>query len=175
MINYFFIKFTPDRTLRPRWYLVAVDLESTYIACPDYLTTNTYWCVFQARHPADKGKSDEQARWWPEWHKYHRDTNTNVIIFDERILFPPNRIPPKDKYIEWAEDIVLAGEASTSLIGSFNFQPCDEFNRVRRTVSSDKWNELKTICTKSGLMPPTLGSKSSHIPSRPRKEKRRTR
>ena len=42
----FFIKFTPQNTLRPRWYLVAVDLDSTFRTCPNHLSDFTYWCIF---------------------------------------------------------------------------------------------------------------------------------
>ena len=99
----FFIKFTPEKTLRPRWYLISVDLESTEFVNINYLEDFTYWCVFQARHPSDKHLSDEYARWWPEWHRYHKDSVTGDIVFGDRILFQPSRIPPKDKYIQWAE------------------------------------------------------------------------
>ena len=170
----FFVEFTPAGTLRPRWYLVAVDIESTPFACPDYLTNFTYYCVFQARHPADKGKSDELARWWPEWHKYHRDPSSGNIIYDERILFHPNRIPPKEKYIEWTESLTLSGEDSCSIIGPFNFDPCTATNRVKRRVPSSIWLQLFKHCTAKGLMPPTLGPLSSYIPRQaPKRQKRK--
>ena len=42
-----------------RWYLVQIDLESTATLNPHWRTTGRYYCVFLARHPADKDKSDE--------------------------------------------------------------------------------------------------------------------
>ena len=169
----FFVQYTPERTLRPRWYLVSVDIESTLEVCSSFASDSTYWCVFQARHPNDSQCSDEYARWWPEWHKYHTDTTTGVMVYDERILFPPHRNPNKDKYVEWATALTLAGTESCSIVGPFNFQPCNEFNRMRRKVSRFHWDQLKTTCDEFGILPPTLGPSLSHIPSRPRKTKKR--
>ena len=91
----FFIRFTPEHTMRPRWYLIEVDLESTPFVNKNYLQDFTYWCVFQARHPSDKNLSDEYTCWWPEWHKYHRDSISGDIVFGDRILFLPSSIPPQ--------------------------------------------------------------------------------
>lgn len=68
----FFVQYTPEGTLRPRWYLVQVDMESTLEVNPGYATNNVCWCVFLARHPDDHKKSDELCRWWPDWYRYRR-------------------------------------------------------------------------------------------------------
>ena len=167
------MKFTPANTLRPRWYLIAVDMESTSLACPNYLSDFTYWCVFQARHPADKSKSDEYARWWPEWHRYSRDSVTNNIVYGDRILFPPNRVPCSSKYIEWTEPLTLSGQKTVSLVGPFNFSPISQFNRVRRTIDKPLWKSLHDACLTNGITPPTLGASNSHIPSNPRQLRKR--
>jgi len=55
----FFIKFTPDRTMRACWYLVQINMQATAETNPAFRTDGKYWCVFLAKHPADKLKSDE--------------------------------------------------------------------------------------------------------------------
>ena len=169
----FFIKYTPERTLRPRWYLVAVDLESTLRACPSFADDFTYWCVFQARHPNDSNLSDEFARWWPEWHTYHRDSKTNVIVFDDRVLFPPHRVPDCSKYIEWAMPVTLSGPQTCALLGPFDFEQCGASNRVRRKIHRAQWTALVEICLDVNLLPPTLGTSTSHISLRRRVNKKR--
>ena len=170
----FFVKYTPERTLRPRWYPVAVDLENTLRACPLFADDFTYWCVFQARHPNDSNLSDEFARWWPEWHEYHRDSKTNVTVFDGRVLFPPHRVPDSSKYIEWAMPVTLSGPQTCALLGPFDFEQCGAPNRVRRKIHRAQWTELVAICLDVGLLPPTLGASTSHIPLRHRVHKKRT-
>ena len=58
----FFIKHTPENTLRQRWYLVQVDLEATLELNKDDLARDSYHCVFLAKHPNDANKSDEFSR-----------------------------------------------------------------------------------------------------------------
>ena len=58
-----FIKFAPVRTLRPRWYLVQVDLDSTLTLHPATPPN----CMYYNIH-----KSNKLSRWWSEWHKYSR-------------------------------------------------------------------------------------------------------
>ena len=137
------------------------------------MSDSIYWCVFQARHPADKHKSDEAARWWPEWHQYHRDPSSNLIIYGDRVLFPPHQTPNPSKYIEWSETLPLDGLNSARLVGPFDFEPLSAFNRVRRIVGHQHWDDLTQHCSTLGLTPPTLGSTSSNLPSKPRKSLKR--
>ena len=118
-----------------------MDLESTLGVCSSYTHDSTYWCVFQACHPNDSRRSDEFAWWWLEWYAYHNDKTTGTLVYDEQLLFTPHRIPDKDKYAEWATALPLDGTRSCSMIGSFNFQQCNEFNRIRRKVSRVHWNQ----------------------------------
>ena len=53
----FFVQYTPKGTLRPQWYLVQVDMESTLEVNPSYATNNLYWYVFLACHPDDHKKA----------------------------------------------------------------------------------------------------------------------
>jgi len=52
----FFIKFTPDCTMRARWYLVQINMQATAETNPTFCHNGKYWCVFLAKHPADKLK-----------------------------------------------------------------------------------------------------------------------
>ncbi|MGH7955061.1 MAG: hypothetical protein ACREOZ_03790 [Gloeomargaritales cyanobacterium] len=87
-----FISYTPADTMRPRWYLVQVDLESSkrhpeIIACD---RERLFYVEFYAKHPSDEEICDASARWWREWHEYTRDPATNEIMYGQRVLFRPN-------------------------------------------------------------------------------------
>ena len=108
----FFIKYTPEQTLRQRWYLIQVDLETTLELNKDSTNIDSYHCVFLARHPSDIKKSDEFSRFWPEWHKYTRCSKTNQILFGDRYHIHPNQNPDKDKFIQWSDMIPLCSKNS---------------------------------------------------------------
>ena len=94
----FFIKFTPDRTMRPRWYLIQVDIQSTEEVNPMMQTNGKYWCMFLAKHPEDRKKSDEFSRWWPEWYRYTLCKDTDDVIYGNRILIRPSSNPDSTKF-----------------------------------------------------------------------------
>jgi hypothetical protein len=64
----FFIRYLPEGTLRPRWYLVAVNLESSLAdpASTDCRTSGNFCVDFYCRHPDDRCSSDACAHWWRE-------------------------------------------------------------------------------------------------------------
>ena len=153
----FFIQYTPEDTLRRRWYLVQIDMESTATANPDYATNGKYWCIFHYSHPNDKDKSDEFSRWWPEWYRYTRCSTTDAIIYEYRILIRPSVTPCSKKFIQWAALIPLYGTKSTVLVGPFDFASITMSNRVRQRVSREYWDQLSQICNNIGILPPTVG------------------
>lgn len=53
---------TTENTLRPKWFLVQVDLELTATNDTFFKQTGTYVCSFLARHPSDLNKTDERSR-----------------------------------------------------------------------------------------------------------------
>ena len=57
-----FIQFTPDGTMRYRWYLIQVDMESTMQVNVEYSFNHIYWCVFLAKYQDDNKKSDGLCR-----------------------------------------------------------------------------------------------------------------
>jgi len=79
----FFVKYIPAGTIRPRWYLVQIDMTATKELNPQWHCNSPYFCVFLARHPSDKSKSDEFARWWPDWYRYSRCEKTQQIIYGD--------------------------------------------------------------------------------------------
>ena len=66
----FFIQYIPEGSIRPRWFLVKIELDLTYSLDLQPETTGHYLVAFLARHPRDKQRTDDFARWWPEWHEY---------------------------------------------------------------------------------------------------------
>lgn len=107
----FFVQYTPAGTMRPRWYLIQIDMISTAELNPQWAKTGRYFCVFLARHPTDKDKSDEFARWWPDWYRYETCKQSQEIIYGDRILFQPSVILNSAKYIQWAEELDLTQTA----------------------------------------------------------------
>lgn len=156
----FFIQYLPDGMMRPRWYPIQIDMESTAESNPDFEKNNKFWCVFLAKHPDDKFKSDEYARWWPDWYKYTKDPETKEIIYGQRVLIRPTVTPSSKTHIQWADLIELNEE--TILLGPFNFQPLTNSNRARCTIQHDRWIQLRDKCNDFNLLPPTLGIHTSH-------------
>ena len=62
----FFVKYVVAGTMRPKWYLVQVDLEATSTLNLEPEATGVYFCVFLAKHPNDAQKTDEFSRFWPD-------------------------------------------------------------------------------------------------------------
>ena len=118
----FFIKYTPDHTLRQRWYSVQVDLEATLEMNKDRIDIYSYYCVFLAKHPNDAKKSDEFSRFWQKWYKYTRDSKTNQFFCGDRYLIRPNQFPDKDKFIQWTDMISICPDKSQYIIGPFEFE-----------------------------------------------------
>ena len=142
-------------------------MESTQEVNPSYASDGKLWCVFFARHPNDKKKSDAFSRWWPEWHRYHRCPSTNDIIFGPRILIRPNITPCSSRFIQWAELLPICCDSSHALLGPFDFTPINPLNRTRNIVPESSWLHLAELCYHLGLQPPTLGPISSHLPPLP--------
>ena len=168
----FFVKYLPEGTMRQRWYLVQIDLESTATLNPHWRTTGRYYCVFLARHPADKDKSDEFSRWWPDWYRYTRCKTTNDIIYGDRVLFRPAVLPSSEKYIQWATEIDLS-EPLTTLAGPFNFEEITSTNRTRNKVQQAYWLQLHDTCNELALLPPTTGSANKHSPQEKESKKKK--
>ena len=163
----FFINYTPEGTMQPRWYLIQIDMESTLTMNPSYKSDGIYWCVFLASHPNDSGKVDSDRRWWPEWHRYHRDPSSKEIIFDDRVLIRPNHTPSSDKFIQWACLLPIVSSSNCVLLGPFNFVPISQSNRVRQRVPISCWHHLHRLCIHHGLPPPSLSPSHSSLPSIP--------
>jgi hypothetical protein len=168
----FFIQYTPENTLRPRWYLVEVDLQATKDLNAQYQTNGKYYCSFLAKHRSDNSKSDEFSRWWNDWYTYHRCKETDVIIYDKRVAIPPNQTPDSSKYIEWA-DLVDLTAPNTILHGPFGFQPLSDSNRTRSTVAKSNWIKLQRKCLENNILPPTLGSTITLKPTIKKSNKRK--
>ena len=59
----FFVQFVPADTVRPRWFLIQVDLELTEQDTTCNPSNGKYQCSFLAKHQKDSNKSDERSRW----------------------------------------------------------------------------------------------------------------
>jgi hypothetical protein len=162
----FFVKYIPAGTMRPRDIIATKELN------PQWQCNSRYFCMFLARHPADKSKSDEFARWWPDWYRYSQCETTQQIMYGDRVLFRPSVIPNSEKIIQWATELALI-EPSVRLSGPFNFESINENNRTRNKVDNEHWMELHGICSKLAILPPTSGSSNTHAPASTKTQKRK--
>lgn len=164
----FFIKYTPLNTLRPKWYLVQVDLNMTQDGNLNPTETNKYYCSFLAKHPGDINKNDQNSRWWPDWYEFTKDENDN-FIFGKRILFRPSTTPDPTKYVLWAEPIDLSPSSNYFLHGPFNFKESTPTFKTRNIVPETEWDTLIQLCQTHNLTPPI--NKITQNPTRKRKRK----
>ena len=61
--NLFFIQYIPEDSIRPRWFLVRIELELSYSLDLQSESTDNNLVVFLTRHPEDTHKTDHQVRW----------------------------------------------------------------------------------------------------------------
>lgn len=169
-----FIQYTPENTLRPKWFLVQVDMDLTLANDVSFASTGIYVCSFLARHPSDITKTDERSRWWPDWYSYTCQSD-GTIIYGKRVLFRPNIIPDSSKYILWATPLPLHSPHHY-LIGPFNFCDISSSYRTRNTVDPSLWTQLHALCLSKHLHPPTVGTQTLHKSSshQTNKKKRKT-
>ena len=106
----FFIQFTPEGTMRMRWFLIQVDMSSTKVINSQYATNGKYWYIFLTHHLDDTNKSNELCIWWPDWYKCSCYATTNGIVYGERILIRPSSIPSSLGYIQWSTLLPLASK-----------------------------------------------------------------
>jgi hypothetical protein len=146
----FFIRYHPENTLRPRWYLVQVDLACTLLdpLSRDHAHNGRYYVHFQRRHSNDQSSSDLSSRWWPIWHEYTIASDA-IIDFGSIINFRPGITPDPTKYIAWSDVVPLLSD-TTYLLGPFDFIP------ATRTISAHIWSDLFVCCAARGIIPPTL-------------------
>ena len=134
--------------MQPRWYLIQIDMISTAELNPQWVGTGRYFCIFLARHPTDKDKSDKFARWWPDWYRYTTCKQSQEIIYGDRVLFRPSVIPNSAKYIQWAEELDLT-QTAVRLLGPFNFECICSTNRTRNKVHREYW-QMKLLTRPAG-------------------------
>jgi hypothetical protein len=177
----FFIQYLPEGTLRPRWYLVAVNLDCSQHqpASATCRHSGIYAVDFYCRHPDDRTSSDACARWWREWHRYSLDPNDATIIFGDQVLFRPNQNPSADTYITWS-DVVPLADPSVALLGPFDLASSTPFSSdvcrrsSRQWVPLAIWQQLCCLCSSRGILLPSVSAQPV-VRSRWTKAKKRKR
>jgi hypothetical protein len=181
----FFIRYLPEGTLRPRWYLVAVNLESSLLepASSACRSSGTYCVDFYCRHPDDRALSDACARWWREWHRYSTDPADGTILFGDQVLIRPGQSPNPDKYVSWSDCVPLLDPA-VALLGPFDLvasvpfapSPPRRSSPSRQWVPPVLWQQLCSICAAQGILLPSVSAQPvirSHW-TKTKKRKRRS-
>ena len=157
----FFISYRPAGTLRPRWYLVQVDLPQSLSASPHCASDGRYYCHFFGTHPDDTSLPDPSRRWWLLWHRF-TTTASGAIKFGARTLFNPATTPNPASYVAWADVLPLL-DPSVCLLGPLSFaepasNPPGRTSSFRQLVPFDLWASLTALCVARGILPPILSS-----------------
>jgi hypothetical protein len=157
----FFVSYRPSGTLRPRWYLIQVDLPQSLLASADCVADGRYYCHFLGRHPDDNSLPDPPSRWWLLWHRF-TSLPDDSIEFGPRVLFKPTTTPDPASYIAWADVLPLL-DPSVCLLGPFSFtepasNPPGRTSSYRQMLPFRLWASLTNICISRGILPPILSS-----------------
>ena len=130
----FFVKYTPENTLRERWYIVQVDLDATIELNANTTNIYSYHCNLLTRHPNNRNKRDEFKWFWPEWHRYSRCYNINTVVYRDCILIRPSHTPDMNRYSRWSDNLSLLKRSisSQSILCPFHFTQIDAYNRTRQ-------------------------------------------
>jgi hypothetical protein len=159
----FLVSYRPAGTLRPRWYLVQVDLPQSLLdpaslACA---TDGRYYCHFLGKHPDDASLPDPPSRWWLLWHRFSTAADGS-IDFGSRVLFNPATTPDPASYIAWA-DILPLLDPAVCLFGPLSFaspsaNPPGRTSSFRQLLPFPSWAALTDICISRGILPPVLST-----------------
>ena len=163
----FFIRYLPDDTVKPRWFLVQINHVDTANLKMDSLTSGDYHVTFLARHPDDNHLCDGVARWWPEWHEYKLNDD-NIPVYGSRMLFKPNRKPNLSKFMLWTDSIHLS-DSSCYIHGPFSFDSRSDVISAKQFVALRHWEFLLTSCIALGIVPPTISTLTQAKPRKRRK------
>ena len=83
----YFVFYTAEVTMKRQWYIVKVGLEVSGRFYFKYILSKLDYCLFLAKHPTDKSKSEKYSRWWPDWYMFSRDSITKSLVFGDKIFF----------------------------------------------------------------------------------------
>jgi len=153
----FFIQFTPTNTLRPKWYLVQVQMDQH--SAGD--APGTYFCTFFQKHIRDLQLPDNMSRWWADWREL-KWTSEDSYEYGKRILFQPRNKPDPRKYGKFGLDIKLM-EADRILAGPFDFLAKTPSRAGKSFVSNEAWAELGRRCRSTSLTPPLLSQSTRNM------------
>ena len=157
----FFVSYRPAGTLRPRWYLVQVDLPQSRLASALCASNGRYYCHFLGCHPDDTSLPDPPSRWWLLWHRF-TTLSDDSVEFGSSVLFNPATTPDPTSHIAWADVLPLL-DPSICLLGPFSFldpasNPPGRTSSFRQMLPFELWASLTDICISRGILPPILSS-----------------
>ena len=163
----FFIRYLPEDTVNPRWFLVQINQLETAHFKMDPSTSDNYCVTFLSRHPDDNHLCDDVARWWLEWHEYSLNDD-NILVYGSRMLFKPNRKPNLSKFMLWTDSIHLS-DSSCYIHGPFNFDSRSDVISAKQFVTLRHWKLLLTSIIALGIVPPTISTLTQAKPRKRRK------
>ena len=163
----FFIRYTPEGTLKSRWFLVQINHEENQFLNMNPQKTGGYHVTFLFRHTSDCHLCDDNSRWLPLWYEYVLDKD-NSPVYESRILLGPNRKPNLKKYILWTDSVHLT-DSSCYIHGPFNFDSRSDIIKPNQHIALCHWEFILTFCSTFSIVPPFLYTLIATRPSSKRK------
>jgi len=82
-----YVAYRGADTLRPKWYIVQIDLDDS-----NECSEGKYFVNFLQCHPTDAHKSQDLARWWPDWYEIEWTDKTKTSFdYGRPVLLRPDR------------------------------------------------------------------------------------
>jgi len=149
-----FIAYRGANTLKPKWFLVQVDITDDATAKDD----GVYFVNFFRCHPSDEHKPHDCARYWPDWYEIVW-TDSRRVSFDygKPILVRPSRKPNIENHCRFSDSVCLL-DPDVLLIGPFDFAAKARSVPASQMVTYEFWDKLSPVCNDAGLVPPKLAN-----------------
>ena len=93
---------------------------------------------------------------WPEWHEYYLN-NSNIPVYNARMLLNPKRKPSLTKYILWTDSVHLT-DTSCFLHGLFNLDSQSDIRSANQYIYLRHWKFHLTPCNELGSVPPLIST-----------------
>ena len=123
--------------LRPKWYIVQIDLDDN-----NKCSGGKYFVDFLQCHPTDAHKSQDLARWWLDWYEIEWTDKTETSFdYGRLVLVRPDRKPRTKKNYHYSDTLNLS-DSNILLLGPFDFLPKVHGCPAKQLIGTEHWSAL---------------------------------